>query len=129
MGRSPVANWVRVVGAPTPRTSSLRRTERASARVPSRSHRRNVWTRLVLLSGLAAMASCEADPTDRWLYRPEDATCTPGAHRCAPELERCVKIEGEPAWSKLEDCTAQGLVCSVALSACATCVPGQGQCQ
>ena len=69
------------------------------------------------------------DPTDRWVYRPETTECTVGAYRCSPELERCTTDSGAPAWAKLENCSKQGLVCSVALGACATCQPNAKDCQ
>jgi hypothetical protein len=78
---------------------------------------------------LAAIGACTADPADRWLYQPDDAVCMVDAYRCAPELEQCAKVEGKPAWTKLENCSKQGLVCSVALGACSTCLPDARECR
>jgi len=79
---------------------------------------------------LALLATaCAPDPTDRWLFHPSEAECTVGAYRCSPELEQCTKDTGSPAWTKLDDCSAQGLVCSVALGACSTCQPNAKDCQ
>jgi hypothetical protein len=76
------------------------------------------------------VGACTADPADRWLYHPTDETlCRVGAYRCAPELEQCSRDSGTPAWTKLENCSAQGLVCTVSLGACTTCVPGARSCQ
>jgi hypothetical protein len=106
----------------------LRRIERPAR--GTRPHRRRA-SAPVLLAGLlvASFAACTADPTDRWLYQPEDAVCTVGAYRCAPELEQCAKVEGKPAWTKLEDCSQQDLVCSAVLGACSICKPEFRECQ
>jgi hypothetical protein len=78
---------------------------------------------------VALLAACTPDPSDRWLYHPSAAACTPGAYRCAPELEQCTSESGAPAWSKLQNCSKQGLVCAVGLGACTTCLPNQPDCQ
>ncbi|HEV8548735.1 MAG TPA: IgGFc-binding protein [Polyangiaceae bacterium] len=86
--------------------------------------------RVIDALGLSALLAtgCKPDPTDRWLYHPDDSRCTVGAYRCAPELEVCTKDAGAAAWSKLENCSAEGLVCSVALAACSVCQPNQKDC-
>ncbi len=80
--------------------------------------------------GLALLlVACAPDATDRWLFRPEDIGCADGSYRCSPELERCSKDTGAAAWSKVENCSAQGLVCSASLGSCATCQPNTRGCQ
>jgi hypothetical protein len=108
----------------------LRRTERRGPRVLIRPlrHPGPLGALLVALS-LGASGACTSDPADRWLYQPDEAVCTVGSRRCAPELEVCEKVEGVPAWTRLENCSKQDLVCSVALGACASCVPDQRECQ
>jgi hypothetical protein len=84
---------------------------------------------LLVALALGASGACTSDPADRWLYQPDEAVCTVGTHRCAPELELCEKVEGLPAWTQLENCSKQGLVCAVGLKACSSCVPDQRECQ
>jgi hypothetical protein len=81
----------------------------------------------VWLAGLCASA-CTPDPTDRWLFHPDEVECSVGAYRCAPELERCTDDSGSPAWAKLANCSKQGLVCSPGLGSCTTCQPDKLSC-
>lgn len=84
-------------------------------------------TESALLAGLLACA-CTPDPTDRWLFHPDEAECSVGAYRCAPELERCTNDSGSPAWAKVANCSKQGLVCSPGLGSCTTCHPDTASC-
>jgi hypothetical protein len=74
-------------------------------------------------------AACTPDPSDRWLYHPDTAACTPGGYRCTTDLEQCTTDNGAPAWQKVKNCTKDGLVCVASLASCATCVPNSVDCQ
>jgi hypothetical protein len=80
-------------------------------------------------AALATAGGCNFDRADRWLYRPSEPSCTPGATRCQPELERCDDAPEGPAWVRVENCSKQGLVCSESLAACATCLPDTLGCE
>jgi hypothetical protein len=79
-------------------------------------------------AALVLVLSCRFDPAYRDV--PGPPSCTVGQKRCAASaLQTCGGDPGSPGWQLVEDCQAKGQVCSPALEACATCIPGQIQCQ
>lgn len=83
---------------------------------------------LALLGALSA-SGCSYDSGSRWLGKPASApVCTLGDRRCAPELQECVVEKDSQRWQLLDDCSAQGLICSTSLLACASCEPTQLSC-
>src|SRR6185503_9025742 len=100
-----------------------------------------MWTpqrlgRFVLGSLLAVLAAPSCfDRGSRWQETPAPLPAGPiceiGAERCAlGKLERCDNdTSGTAAWTTLEDCIQQGLVCAGTLLKCTHCIPDQGSCQ
>lgn len=95
-------------------------------------------TSLPLLLGGLVVASCFNSGT-RWEGQPVTSSggappvvmeCPPGGRRCAVgRIETCVATDdGGSAWQLLEDCTAQGLVCSSLIYQCTYCVAGATTC-
>jgi hypothetical protein len=107
----------------------LRPTDPRGTRAPTPTARLLRARALLGAAFLAFLANCTPDPSDRWLYHPDTAACTPGVYRCAPELEQCTTDSGAPAWSKLRDCSKEGLVCAQAFGTCTTCPPDKTDCQ
>jgi hypothetical protein len=99
--------------------SSIRVTE------PAR-HFRLGWP-FAALSALALLGCF--DKSERWLGQAATApVCALGSARCAPDLERCVEVDGNAKWQLQDDCTSRGLICSTTLDACALCEPNQSTC-
>lgn len=93
---------------------------------------RSLSSRVALL--LTASA-CSFDPADRWIRRPLEPVavvledpCEVGAVRCTSRLERCGDGPAGPEWQLVEDCGANGLVCSEELLACVVCLPNSQTC-
>src|SRR5262245_9249074 len=93
------------------------------SRSPRTERARRSASALLFAAALGAGAGCSFDRSDRWLFRPSEPDCTPGAIRCRTELERCEDAPEGPAWTRVENCSKQGLVCSETLAACAVCDP------
>ncbi len=77
---------------------------------------------------VGAVVSCRFDPAYRDYALP--AICGLGSNQCRGQaLETCVGDPQSPSWQLTDDCASAGLVCSAALSACASCDPGAAECQ
>jgi len=81
-------------------------------------------------AGVAAVIlalSCRFDPAYRDV--PGPPSCTVGQKQCDNDvLQTCSGDPGSPSWQTTQDCKAQGQLCSPALEACATCLPGHVDC-
>ena len=72
--------------------------------------------------------SCRFDPAYRDV--PGPPSCTIGAKQCdANILQTCAGDPGSPSWQPTQDCQTQQRVCSPALGACSTCLPGHFDCK
>jgi len=73
--------------------------------------------------------SCRFDRSDRWIEDPLAAQpiCVAGTRRCLGALERC--DDDGKAWSIVDDCPKQGLVCSLGLGQCSRCEPLAMRCE
>ncbi|MEI9939955.1 MAG: IgGFc-binding protein [Pseudomonadota bacterium] len=75
------------------------------------------------------LTACGYDSGSRWLTQGASApACTIDGLRCAPELERCVGGDQGAHWALADDCSSRGLICSIALEACAVCEPNSQSC-
>lgn len=84
---------------------------------------------LTLLAATVVSASC-FDRGDRYrapVTRPT-VDCTEGTMRCTDVLERCDFTSDGLAWTIVDDCAEQGLVCAPTLLACKPCIPDQTRC-
>lgn len=80
----------------------------------------------------AVLASC-FDKSTRWEEvapkPPPPPACVVGLERCTTALERCTDTGAGPAWTVVEDCAAEGLVCAPTLLRCTACAPKTGTCK
>jgi hypothetical protein len=104
-------------------------------RGPSRPRRRHTTAlrRTAVVIALAILPSC-FDRSVRWEVEdvnpppPPEPVCAAGQMRCTSAIERCDATAAGPAWTTVEDCAAQGLVCAPTLFQCKVCVPDQQGC-
>ena len=78
------------------------------------------------------LVACGFDTTDRWDSRPKmalETACHVGDIGCSAQLRECVVgASGIAEWLVLEDCPAQGKVCSSTLRQCVACIPNERSC-
>ncbi|MDI1449224.1 IgGFc-binding protein [Polyangium sp. 6x1] len=87
---------------------------------------------VLVLGALVVLASC-FDKSTRWEEvepkPPPPPACVVGLERCTTALERCTDDGAGPAWTLVEDCAAEGLVCAPTLLRCTACLPNDGTCK
>jgi len=90
------------------------------------------WTRRSLSAtlGLTLAASSCFDRADRWLSdeKPVPPLCSVGDKRCSGSVDQCTTGPDGLAWTPLEDCAGQGLVCVPNQWTCKACIPNSRSC-
>ncbi|MDI1476126.1 IgGFc-binding protein [Polyangium sp. y55x31] len=93
---------------------------------------RKLGTGALVLGTTVLVASC-FDKSTRWEEvepkPPPPPVCEVGLERCTTALERCTDTGAGVAWTVVEDCAAEGLVCAPLLFRCTTCIPNAGSCK